>query len=351
MKLLKMFLVFAFCIILFSCQKEEIVIIENVSKQNLKSSNPLVQLLLRVTQNPTQFDNILDNTSCFEVKLPASVIVNGQNININTTTDFSLITDAQNNFPGDDVVNLIFPINIQYKNFEEQTVTNLTQFNQIKSNCGLKNDDFGELSCITFNFPISINLYNSNSQQANTLVFDNNINLYNFLNNLDSNDSFQFNFPISINNSDGQVFSINSNNALENFIKDEIDDCNEIPTGVINPNLVTTLTTGTWIVSYFFEEDDDDGGDDETAEYVNYRFVFNTDNSITVSNGSQTITGTWFTFLEDGFTKIEFTFDDSNLSKLVQVWQLIDLNSNNINLSESTLNIDDDKSYLNFRKL
>ena len=73
MKLIK-YLLLSFAAILFiACQKDEVLIIQD-NAQNLSVNSPLVNLISRVSQNPTSKDNILDNSSCFNIHLP--VIVN-----------------------------------------------------------------------------------------------------------------------------------------------------------------------------------------------------------------------------------------------------------------------------------
>ena len=66
-------------ILFFSCQKEENEVIQDPT-QNLNKTSPLVNLLSRVSQNATSQDNVLDNSSCFSVQLPVTVIVNGDNV-------------------------------------------------------------------------------------------------------------------------------------------------------------------------------------------------------------------------------------------------------------------------------
>jgi hypothetical protein len=70
-----------------SCQKEEETIVQDTSESFVFGS-PMADLLLRVSQNPTAIDNILDNTSCFSVQLPVTVIVNGQQILVSNQADY-----------------------------------------------------------------------------------------------------------------------------------------------------------------------------------------------------------------------------------------------------------------------
>ena len=88
MRTLKIIIQSLIFITFFSCQKEEMVIIDENNNETLTSTSPLTGLITRVSQNPTAIDNVLDNSSCFKVKLPVTVIVNGQNIVVATETDY-----------------------------------------------------------------------------------------------------------------------------------------------------------------------------------------------------------------------------------------------------------------------
>lgn len=330
------------CIFFFSCQKEENILLQNTQNKTLKANDPLTGLLLRVSQNPTGFDNVLDDSSCFTVKLPVNIIVNSQSISVASEVDFATVQNIKDTLPGDDIVNFTFPITIIYQNSQEQIITSATQFNQIKTACLQEDDGFEELSCIQFNFPIQINLFNSNSQLANTLVFNSDINLFNFLNNLNPNDLYEIKFPISVQDSNNQNVILNNNNQLVQFIEDNIDECNGTTSGVISPTFIPTITSGLWRVSYFFDDDDE-----ETNDFITYTFAFNTNNTITVNNAGTITNGTWNVVVVSGVVQFNLTFEDSNLSGFAKSWKLIEFNANNIHLRDIN-NID---SYLFFSKI
>lgn len=346
MKLVKLVFLVAFYV-LFSCQKEENILIENTNNQTLNKTDELVNLILRIAQNPTGFDNVLDGSSCFETKLPVSVEVNGQNLLISNRNDFQLIVEAQTNFPGNDEVNFIFPINIIFQNSETQVVNSQVQLSQIKATCTQRNNGFNELSCIDFTFPLTINVFNSNSLQANALVFLNKINFFNLIDNLNENDLFSFNFPVQMTNSNSETTTITSNSQLQDFIIAQIDNCTG---GTIsqNQNFIPTLTSNNWKISFFYEDDDD-----ETDEYTQYKFTFNPNGILTVTENGIVSTGNWSSVFDvpTGYTKLTLSnFSDSNLQDLQLVWRLLEFNENNIHLRDYDTS-DDDDYYLYFQKI
>lgn len=122
MKFFKSIFLFSVFFLILSCQNEESEI-EIDTTSTLTSKAPLFQLVARVVQNPTSFDNVLDNSSCFTVQLPVTVVVNAQQITVNDTVDYQLVQDVIDaSSTDDDIVNFIFPITIQFQNFETQVV-------------------------------------------------------------------------------------------------------------------------------------------------------------------------------------------------------------------------------------
>jgi hypothetical protein len=144
----RVILILGFCLaLLVSCQKEEETIIQDTTQSFLKS-DPLAQLLSRASQNSTASDNILDNTSCFSVQLPVTVIVNSQQIIVTNQSDYQIVQDAIDEFStDDDIVNFIFPITIKFKNHQTLIVQNSNQLDDVLDDCD-EDDEFDESELI-----------------------------------------------------------------------------------------------------------------------------------------------------------------------------------------------------------
>lgn len=313
---------------IFSCQTEEVVIIED-NNENLSASSPLVSLVSRVSQNTTSHDNILDNSSCFAIQLPVVVIVNNQQITVSTSADYQIVQDAIDAFSNDDdIVNFVYPITIIYQDFSTQVISNSNALDDVLDNCG-EDDGFDEIDCITINYPIVINVYNSDNQLAETVTILNDVQLYSFIENLDNNDIIAINYPISLQNSNGQTIVINSNNELENLIEDAIDDCDTSSGGSGGTTTLTnTITNGTWYISYYFDDAD------ETSNYNGYNFTFNINGTSIAIKNSTSINGTWSNYIDSGQEKLELVFDGLTLDELEDDWRIIEFSSNIIKLKD-----------------
>lgn len=312
---------------LMSCQTEENEVIQDPN-QNLTNISPLTTLMTRVTQNPTSGDNIMDNSSCFSVVLPATVIVNGQNIVVSTQADYQTVQDAIDAFSNDDdIVNFIYPITIQFQNFSTQVLQDSDDLDDVIDDCG-EDDGFDEIDCISFNFPIVINVYNANNQLANTITINNNTDLYNFLENLEDNEYVAIQYPISLIDSNGVNVTITNNDQLEDVIEDSIDDCDDSPSGGGSSTLSSIIVEGTWYVSYFFDDTD------ETSDYAGYNFTFNVSGIATAVKNTTTINGSWSNYIDSGDEKLEFSFDGSILDELEDDWEVTEYSATQIRLKD-----------------
>lgn len=325
MKTLNYFFIALISLVTISCQKEEEVIIEDTT-QNIASRTPLSDLIIRVTQNPTSIDNVLDSSSCFSVQLPVTIVLNGNTITVNSETDYQLVQDAIDAFStDDDIVNFNYPITIQYQDFTTQILNNPDDLDEILDECG-EDDGFDEIDCISVVYPILINVYDPNNELANTLTITNNTQLHNFLENLEDNEYVAINYPISMINSNGETVIINNNNQLEDFIEDSIDDCDDDSVVVTPLNL-----TGTWHVSYYFE-----GDDDETINYNGYNFTFFVGGNIEVEKSGSYSNGLWTKYVDEGQDWLELDFDDSNLGDLKEDWKIIEFTETQLRLKHTS---------------
>ncbi|HSN49101.1 MAG TPA: hypothetical protein VLR29_10085, partial [Flavobacterium sp.] len=290
MKTINYILMSLTALLFISCQNEETLVIQDTA-QNLTAASPLASLISRVTQNATSKDNVLDNSSCFNVQLPVIVIVDGKRITVSSQNDYAAVQTALDAFSNDDdIVNFVYPITIQYQNFKTQLIANSGQLEDVVDDCD-EDDGFDEIDCVRINYPISISVYNANNQIANTIIIKNDSDLYNFLENMESNVFVSINYPVTITDPKGQNVIITNNPDFENTIEEGIKECDNKPGSGGNPNFTSVLTTGSWHVSYFFDKID------ETPIYNGYTFTFNSNGTVVAAKATNTVRGTWSTFV------------------------------------------------------
>lgn len=342
MKTIKYLLIGLTAILFISCQNEEALVIQDTT-QNLSVSSPLASLISRVSQNATSQDNVLDNSSCFNVQLPVTVIVNGKQITVSSQNDYLTVQAALDAFStDDDLVNFVYPITIQYQNWNTQVITNSDELEGIIDNCD-EDDGFDEIDCLHINYPIKIDVYNANYQIANTIAIENDRDLFVFLENIESNVIVSINYPLSIIDSNGQEVLIANNSNFEDTIEANIEDCDINSGAVGNPNFISVLTDGRWHVSYFFNKVD------ETSIYDGYNFTFNSSTTVLAVKETNTIGGIWSTFVNSESDIFLLKFDDSKLDELNDNWKITEYNASNIRLKNESSS-SGETAYLYFTK-
>ena len=96
-----------------------------------------------------------------------------------------------------------------------------------------------------------------------------------------------------------------------------------------NDDLVDTITTGTWRVSYFIENNDED-----TSLFHGYVFTFKTDGTVSVTRPNLPVApGTWNE--HDNDNRFELDFGQSGLlERLNEDWVVLEVDDNTVLLNE-----------------
>ena len=325
-------------LVFFSCQNEKQTIELN-SVNSFTKSAPLSDLIKRVSQNETSLDNVLDNTSCFSVKLPVSLTVDSQYVTVTNSAGYETIKDIKDGYSNDDdIVEFNFPITIVYKNFQEVVISNQAQYNSIFSQCS-PDGSLNEITCIDFNFPISISKYNSNNQVASSITVQNNNQLYNFVNNVDAGEIVGIVYPLTLTKSNSSTVVVSNNTELETAIESVIGYCNNSGSGSLV--LAEVLVSGTWHVSYFYSDHD------ETFHYTGYNFNFNTNETCVATKVSTTINGNWDIQNEGTYQRFYLNYDGSVLYEMESNWKVLEFSATNIRLKKDS---GSEAYYLNFTK-
>ena len=330
-----------FALMFFSCQDETETIKVNAEDSFTKTS-PIASLISRVSQYETTADNVLDGTSNCSIKLPAHVTVNGQYVYVASEADFQAVQNIKNQSSlDDDKVHFGYPITIIYPNYQEDSIASETELESTLAEYG---DDslFRDITCIDFNYPISINIYNSNNQVASSVTIYNDSELNNFLQNLVAEEIVGIVFPITLTKTTGGNVVINNNTQLEAAINTAIDDC--VVPGPTPLVLSDVLANGTWYISYFFDDNND-----STNYFNGYNFHFNSNGTSTAIKNSTTINGHWDIHNETTYQKIDLNFDGSVLEELNEDWKVLEFTATSIRLKHESGG-GSDNHYLNFTK-
>lgn len=289
--------------LLLSCRTEEMVSIQTPPEDTLTANSNLSILMRQTVMNDGSNDNIIDNSNCFNIEFPVTVMANGIEITVSSDDDYDTIEDIFDEFDDDlDVIEITFPITIILNDFTEIIINNYTELSVYSNNCHGENETDDDIECLDFVYPLTVSIFNKTSESIITVTIDNDNELYHFIDDFDAVDDddnlVTFNFPITIALLDGTELAINNFDELEEAINVYGDDCDEDDDYNYNdddcndctPNQLTSILTSCsdWIVEDLerYDQDYDD-------IYNGYLFNFFTDNTLSVSWNSTTVYGTW----------------------------------------------------------
>lgn len=209
-----------------ACQKEDS---KTVADPNtLGQSSALTAKLIALTY-PRDIveitDDRIDNSSCFKIKLPFSVSVNGQLLTISSEADYGIVTQILDaSLTNEDQIALTFPITVIYSRQpinQEVVISSQQQFEVLQNDCTAPN---ANTSCLNIGYPITIFSYNSEFQTQSTYVITNNDQFFQYLTNIGS-DCYQLNYPVQTTNDFGDTATITNNDEFIVSIDEAVTHC------------------------------------------------------------------------------------------------------------------------------
>ncbi|PNQ74672.1 hypothetical protein C1T31_00570 [Hanstruepera neustonica] len=303
MKPLKSYLMFVLSalVLLTSCRKEELERIESPPENTLVPNSNVANLMKFTALNDGSNDNILDYANCFNIQLPVTVTVNGQELVINNDSDLNIVEIIFEESDTDvDTIFFSYPITITLTDFTEVIINDYSELSNYASNCNGENIIDDDIECLDFIYPIGASVFNTNNELINTVSLQNDYELYEFIENIDSNDIVAIAFPISMVLFDGTQITVNNLMELESTINTFSDSCDEDDDYDYNDDDCNGCTTNqledilincsNWIVDKL-----ERNGDDFDDTYNGYVFNFLSDGTITSVYNSNNYYGTWST--------------------------------------------------------
>lgn len=292
-------LIFIVLLSFSSCRTEDDLAIDPPSEEAIQTNAQVTILMRSVALNDGSVDNIIDNANCLSLQFPVTVTVNGNTVVIDDVDDLDEIEDIFDEFDDDiDELEIMFPVIVVLADYTKIEINSEEELENLAEDCSGENEDDDDIECIDFEYPITFSVFNQNNDLIDFIEINNDSDLYDILEDLDDYAAVTINFPIEVVYPDGTGESINSIQELENAIEladdtcDEDDDfdyddddCNDCTS-----ELITAFVTGCseWSIDGL-ERDDEE----LEENYEDYKFTFNTDNSLVVDWDDETIAGTW----------------------------------------------------------
>src|SRR6056297_3216277 len=131
-------------LIFTSCQDEFEEINTGEDQAAITASSSTAVLIQNTATKDGSFDNIVDGTSCYDIKFPYTVEVNGLELTINSREDLKLIEEIFDSVDDDeDFLEILFPVTITSGDFTEITINGLEDLSALAEQCkeGGEDDD------------------------------------------------------------------------------------------------------------------------------------------------------------------------------------------------------------------
>jgi hypothetical protein len=281
------FFLFLFALFSFTACQDETTEVDNTDNQEtLEPSSTLANLMSRASANFGAADNILDESSCFSVELPVTIVVSDITIIIETEADLEQLEDIFEELEDDEeFLDFVFPITIIFSDYSEIVIENQDQLEDFIEQC---DEDDDVIECVDFVYPISFSVFNNEFDFIDTVVIESDVQLYTFLDDLEGDDNVlivSLNYPVTLEYANGETLEVNSNQELVEAIEiaqedcddsEEENDCNE-------EDIAELLVECPWNIN------------DEFNDFEMYQFVFYEDGTLAITEGDTTnaIGGAW----------------------------------------------------------
>ena len=139
-----------------ACQEEfEPLPDPDQEQQILKANSATATLIEGTSSNDGSFDNIVDGASCFDIKFPYTVSVNGITITIENEDGLRVIEEIFDQFEEDvDELDIFFPITVTLADYAEVVIESFDQLRDLAQEC-IEGGNDDDIECIDFVYPIT----------------------------------------------------------------------------------------------------------------------------------------------------------------------------------------------------
>lgn len=333
--LIKPTLLITFFALLFltSCQDEVIEIIDPNEQETIVPGSRLANLMRSATSNDGSYDNILDDSDCFSIELPVTIIVNGITITIEEAEDLDELEDLLEELSdNEDFLDFIFPFTIILNDYTEIVIENQDQLEILISQC---DDDNDVIECVDFQYPISFSVFNTEFQVIDTIVIESDQELYVFLESLEDENSallISLNFPVTLLYANGETLQVNNNQELSDAIEAAEEDCDDDdPTLCNEQEIAENLLVCSWEID-----------DTNFSDFDDLYITFNANGGFVIEGtpGTTNVTGNWDLETTDIGVKLILSELSAFQEDLSGIWLIVECDEDEIEIVKGDLHLE-----------
>tara|TARA_R110002051_G_scaffold189613_2_gene258846 strand:- start:29783 stop:31498 length:1716 start_codon:yes stop_codon:yes gene_type:complete len=282
--------------ILFNACQSEFEELPNADDQTSITANSATATLIKqASANDGSFDNIVDGSSCIAIQFPYTVKINGLEITIDAIEDLKLIEKIFDELDDDnDILDIIFPINITLSDFTEITINNVEDLRELASDC-IEGGGDDDIECIDFVYPLTFFTFDVNNQQTGNVVVESDRELRRFFHNLEDDDIVSLDFPVQLELYDGQKITVENNAELANALRSAKNACDEDDDDDYNDDDFNKERLDNYLIECpFLVREVKRNNQDQTDRYFEYAMNFKENGEVKVFDRQGNIlNGTW----------------------------------------------------------
>lgn len=304
----------AFALSFTACSTEEALDIQLNEKQTLTASSATSKLIERTVSNDGSYDNIVDGSSCFDIRFPYTVMVNGLEITIDSKDDLEIIEELFDAIDSDDdILDIIFPITITKADYAEITINSIADLREIAEQCVEGGDD-DDIECIDVIYPVTLFTYNPNLEQTGSVTVESDKEMRRFFAGLSETDIISIEFPVMFEMYDGTKVTVNNNEELADAMErakeacDEDDDNDHNDDDFTEERLDSLLVECPWLVKELQRSNLQQGV--VADAYADYVLNFKEDGTVIARDREgNMLAGEWETKVSDYRVKLTLNFE------------------------------------------
>lgn len=294
-----------------ACQSEDPLDEEFNEEQTLMANSSAANLIKNTVSNDGSHDNIVDGSSCFDIRFPYTVSVNGLEITVNSDEDLEVIEEIFDAIEyDDDILDIIFPITITMADYSEVTINGIEDLRAVAAQCVEGGDD-DDIECIDVIYPVTLFTYNPNVQETGSVVVNNDKEMRRFFAGLNETDLISIEFPVMFEMYDGTKVTVNNNSELADAIErakeacDEDDDNDHNDDDFTKERLDNLLVECPWLVKELKRNNQDN-----SDQYFDYALNFKEDGIVIAKDREgNMLTGEWESRVSDYRVKLTLEFE------------------------------------------
>lgn len=305
-----------------SCQKERYDVPPQDEQETMMASSASAKLIERTVANDGSWDNIIDGSSCFDMKFPYTVDVNGVEITIDSREDLSIIEEIFDAVDGDeDLLDIIFPVTITMGDYTEVTLNSMEDLREIADQC-IEGGNDDDIECIDVVYPVTLFTFDTSIQILDDYKINSDFELRRFMAGLGENDIISIDFPVTFELYDGSKVTVNTLAELAATIEgakdlcDEDDDNDHNDDDFTKERLDNLLVECPWSVKELKRDNYN-----HTEQYGEYLMNFTADGAVMViDREGNVLNGGWSTRVAEHKVLLKLEFDvlvDFNLEWFV----------------------------------